>query len=144
MAQVTKSVLVGYSARQMFELVDQVELYPQFLPWCGGTELQLRDETSTIATIKIDYMHVKQSFATENVKQAPNFMQMKLKEGPFRKLEGSWCFIELDAAACKIEFNLNYEFSSSMLDSLLGPVFNHIANSFVDAFVHRAEKVHGV
>lgn len=143
MAQVEKSVLTGYSASQMFELVDAVERYPEFLPWCGGTELHQRNETLTVATIRIDFMQIKHSFTTENTKQAPHEINLKLKEGPFRSLEGSWRFIELNQTACKIEFTLRYEFSSKLLESMIGPVFSKIANSFVDAFIHRAEKIYG-
>lgn len=143
MAKVEKSVLAGYSASQMFELVDSVERYPEFLPWCGGTELMQRDENLTIATIRIDYMQVKQSFTTENAKQAPHSMTLSLKEGPFRSLEGSWRFIELNQTACKVEFHLSYEFSSKLLEGVVGPVFSKIADNFVDAFIRRAEKIYG-
>jgi len=143
MAVVEKSVLVGYSAQQMFELVDQVEHYPRFLPWCGGTEVTSRDAETTVATINIDYLSVRQSFTTENSKQEPDLIVMKLKEGPFRELDGSWRFVELGQHACKVEFRLHYEFSSKLLETLVGPVFSHIANSFVDAFVRRAENVYG-
>ena len=143
MAKVQKSVLAGYSASQMFELVDSVERYPEFLPWCGGTELLQRDESLTVATIRIDYMQVKQSFTTENAKQAPHSMSLSLKAGPFRSLEGSWRFTELNQSACKIEFHLSYEFSSKLLESVVGPVFSKIADNFVDAFIRRAEKIYG-
>lgn len=142
MAHVEKSVLVGYSAQQMFTLIDQVETYPEFLPWCGGTEVKWRDEATTLATINIDYLGIKQSFTTENAKQFPRVIEMKLQDGPFKHLDGSWRFIELDVDACKIEFELHYEFSSKILEKVVGPVFSHIANSFVDAFVRRADKVY--
>jgi len=142
MAVVEKSVLVGYSAGQMFELVDQVEHYPRFLPWCGGTDLKWRDAKTTVATISIDYLSVKQSFTTENTKQEPHLMLIRLQDGPFKELDGSWRFVELDKNACKVEFRLRYEFSSKLLEALVGPVFSHIANSLVDAFVRRAESVY--
>jgi len=143
MALVEKSVLVLHSAQQMFDLVDGVELYPQFLPWCGGTDVKWRDETSTVATVMIDFHRIKQSFTTENTKQIPSLIEMKLQDGPFRHLDGSWRFIALNENACKVEFRLHYEFSSKLLESLVGPVFNHITSNFVDAFVERAEKVYG-
>jgi ribosome-associated toxin RatA of RatAB toxin-antitoxin module len=143
MALVEKSVLVLHSAQQMFDLVDGVELYPQFLPWCGGTDVKWRDETSTVATVMIDFHRIKQSFTTENTKQIPSLIEMKLQDGPFRHLDGSWHFIALNENACKVEFRLHYEFSSKLLESLVGPVFNHITSNFVDAFVERAEKVYG-
>lgn len=126
----------------MFDLVDGVELYPQFLPWCGGTEVIQRDESTTIATVTIDFHRIKQSFTTRNTNQSPSLIEIKLQDGPFRQLDGSWRFIALNEDACKIEFRLHYEFSSKLLESLVGPVFNHIANNFVDAFVERAEKVY--
>jgi len=141
MAQVEKTVLVSHSAEEMFGLVDAVEHYPEFLPWCSGTELKLRDDKTTVATLQINYHHVKQQFTTQNTKQFPTFMDIKLVEGPFHSLEGLWRFIPLSEDACKIEFKLNYEFSGYLLEKLIAPVFSHIANTFVDAFVERAEKV---
>lgn len=143
MAEVVKSVLVPYSNLEMFELVDRVEDYPQFLPWCGGTELHHRDETSTEATIHISYLQVKQHFTTRNAKKAGEEMLIQLKSGPFRKMEGYWRFKVLAEQACKVEFVLHYEFSSSLLEKVLGPVFGMVTNGLVDAFVHRAEKVYG-
>ena len=143
MANVVKSVLVPYSAAEMFELVDRVEDYPQFLPWCGSTELHRRDDTVTEATIHIHYLQVKQHFTTENAKRIPEEMGIRLKSGPFRKLEGHWHFKRLADTACKIDFVLHYEFSSSLLEKVLGPVFGMLTSSLVDAFVHRAEHVYG-
>ena len=142
MAQVEKTVLVGHSAQRMFDLVDMVERYPEFLPWCGGIDLIQRDEAVTVATLHIDYHRIKQNFTTENHKTYPSMMEIKLKDGPFRQLEGVWRFIPLSNDACKIEFRLNYEFSNAFLEKLIAPVFSHIANTFVDAFVKRAEQVY--
>lgn len=143
MAEVVKSVLVPYSNFEMFELVDKVEEYPQFLPWCGGTELLLRDEVITEATIHISYLHVKQHFTTQNTKTPGEEMLIRLKSGPFRKLEGYWRFKALAETACKVEFVLHYEFSSGLLEKALGPVFGMVTGGLVDAFVHRAERVYG-
>jgi len=143
MAVVQKSILVGYSAEQMFKLVDAVEEYPQFMPWCGGVEVQHRHETGLLATMHINFHGVQQSFTTENTNSAPSLMTMKLISGPFKQLEGTWVFKPLRDNACKIEFDLRYEFSSKILEHLIGPVFSKIANSFVDAFCLRAESVYG-
>ncbi|NOT17442.1 MAG: type II toxin-antitoxin system RatA family toxin [Sulfuriferula sp.] len=143
MALVHKSVLVGHSAQQMFDLVDQVEHYPEFLPWCGGSEVKSREGEQMVAAVHIDYMHIKQSFSTSNINTPPNLIQMQLLDGPFKQLDGEWRFKELNAEACKIEFILHYEFSSKLLDTVLGPVFSYIANSFVEAFIVRAEQVYG-
>lgn len=138
-----KSVLVGYSASQMFDLVDAVEHYPEFLPWCSGTNVLVRDAGRTRATINIDYYGVKQRLTTENAKVPPVEMTIKLVEGPFRALDGSWRFRELNEQACKIDFTLHYEFSSRVLEKLVGPVFGYIANTLVEAFIQRAERVYG-
>lgn len=142
MAEVNKSVLVGYAAPRMFALVDAVEKYPEFLPWCGGTELIFRDAQVTRAAIHINYRGIRQSFSTENAKRAPQLMQIRLLEGPFKTLEGSWRFTDL-GDGCKIELSLHYEFSSHLLVRLVGPVFGYIANSLIDAFVRRAQSVYG-
>ncbi len=144
MSEVVKSVLVPYTAMEMFDLVDRVEAYPDFLPWCGGTELHRRDEAVTEATIHIRYMQVKQRFTTENHKRYPEEMHLRLKDGPFRHLEGVWHFRPLGEEGSKVELVLHYEFATHLLEKALGPVFGFIANSLVDAFVHRAEKVYGV
>jgi ribosome-associated toxin RatA of RatAB toxin-antitoxin module len=140
---VEKSVLVGHSAPHMFALVDTVEAYPQFLPWCSDTQVLQRDEQRTRATIHINYHGVKHSFTTENAKQGQESMSIRLVEGPFRVLDGEWRFIALRDDACKIEFRLRYEFSSWILEKLVGPVFSYIANTMVDAFVQRADQVYG-
>lgn len=142
MAQVEKTVLVGHSAERMYTLVDDVEHYPEFLPWCGGIDLIKRDEATTIATLHIDYHHIKQNFTTENHKTYPSLMDIELIDGPFKHLEGVWRFIPLAEDACKIEFQLRYEFSNVVLEKLIAPVFSHIANTFVDAFVERAEQIY--
>lgn len=143
MAVVEKSVLIERTAQQMFNLVDHVEDYPKFLPWCGGIDLHERTPLSTVATIHISYHGLKANFSTANQKQAPTRMDMSLRDGPFKHMDGSWRFTPLGETACKIEFRLHYEFSSRMLETVLGPVFNHIANTFVESFVKRAQSVYG-
>ena len=141
MRRVSKSVLVPYAAAQMFELVDRVELYPQFLPWCGGTQVLEQGENRKTARIDIDYHGVRAHFTTDNVNDPPRSIVVTLKDGPFRHLHGEWRFIALSEHGCKVEFDLAYEFATSLLDRVIGPVFSHIANTFIDAFVKRAESV---
>jgi len=138
-ATVDKTVLVQHSAEKMYALVDRIEDYPQFLPWCGGTEVKSRNSASVLATIHIDYHGIRQSFTTENAMEPPRRIHIKLVNGPFRVLDGTWIFTPLGDSGCKIEFNLRYEFANAILETLVGPVFNHIASTFVDAFVKRAE-----
>ena len=142
MHKVEKTVLVMHSAAQMYALVDAVEDYPKFLPWCGGVDLLARTESITSATLHINYHGIKQQFTTQNNKQFPHNMQINLKNGPFKHLDGDWRFIALRANACKIEFRLNYEFANGFLEKLISPVFSHIATTFVDGFVARADKIY--
>ncbi len=144
MAMVEKSVLIAHSAQEMFDLVDAVEDYPKFLPWCSQTRVDYRDEKKTVATLHISYLSVKSHFTTENDKIIPTSMKLHLVDGPFRRLEGVWNFKPLAENACKIEFQLSYEFSSKMFEKVIGPVFTQIANTFVEAFVRRADEIYGV
>ncbi len=140
---VSRSALVQFSAKQMFDLVEGVEQYPQFLPWCSGTSVTHRDLQVTHATISINYRGIKQSFSTKNLKQPPERMSLQLVEGPFQALDGEWLFTPLRADACRIDFRLSYQFSSALLEKLVGPVFGHIAGTMVDAFLKRADQVYG-
>lgn len=142
MPEVKRSVIVPFSPSQMFALVDDVEHYPAFLPWCGGAQLLFRDEHTTRATLTIDYLGLRHSFTTENDKQPPLHMLLKFVEGPFQKLDGEWRFTDLAGQGCKVEFRIEYEFSTPVVGALLGPLFAHIAGTFVDAFVLRARRIY--
>ncbi len=144
MPEIARSALVDQPPARMFALVDAVEDYPRFLPWCGGAAVLHRDAATTRARIDIDYRGIRQSFTTENAKRPPEEILITLVEGPFRTLEGSWRFTALGAHGCKVELRLKYEFSSSLLERLVGPVFDHIAATLVEAFVKRAGQGGGV
>jgi ribosome-associated toxin RatA of RatAB toxin-antitoxin module len=139
MPHVVKTVLVSHSAESMFDLVDAVERYPEFLPWCGATTVRLRTDTVTEAAIEIRYRGLTQSFSTRNTKQRPLEMNLALVEGPFQSLDGAWRFTPLTEEACKIEFSLRYAFGNAVMESLLGPVMSMVAETFVDRFVMRAD-----
>ena len=143
MRRVEKSVLVPYAAPQLFELVDRVELYPEFLPWCGGVRVIAQEAGRKTVRIDIDYHGVRAHFTTDNVNTPPESIVATLRDGPFRHLHGEWRFRALGELGCKVEFDLAYEFATSLLDRVIGPVFSHIANTFIDAFVRRAERVYG-
>ena len=143
MPHVEKSALVPYSAANMFALVDEVERYPEFLPWCGGTELLERDRDKTVATIHIDYLGIRQSFTTENTKIDKHEMQMKLRNGPFDRLDGAWRFQALGESACKVMLVLDYGFDNALLEKAVGPVFGVIANTMIERFVSRADALYG-
>jgi len=142
MNKVEKTVLVMHSAKEMFDLVDNIEAYPSFLPWCSQSDLLERTDTITRATLHINYHGVKQQFTTANQKSCPNSMTLALLDGPFKHLAGEWHFVVLRQDACKIEFRLEYEFANSMLEKIISPVFNYITSTFVDSFVVQADKVY--
>jgi ribosome-associated toxin RatA of RatAB toxin-antitoxin module len=142
MATVSKSVLVPYSARQMFDLVERVEDYPRFLPWCSGSSVSERSEAGMTATVEIDFKGLRQRFTTVNAHAPGQRIDMRLKEGPFSRLQGTWQFVALRDDACKVSFELDYAFAGGLISRLLSPVFDQIAASMVDAFVRRAEQLH--
>lgn len=142
MPSIHKSVLLPYSALQMYQLVEDVESYPQFLPWCGATLVEERTKNHMLATMTIDYHGIRQSFTTENEMHEPHRLSMRLRDGPFTTLDGLWVFHSLREDACKVEFRIEYAFKAGLLGRALVPVFDHIARSFVDAFVRRAEVVY--
>ncbi|MEK7360652.1 MAG: type II toxin-antitoxin system RatA family toxin [Pseudomonadota bacterium] len=143
MAIVEKSVLIGHSAAKMYALVADVNAYPQFLPWCSATEVRQLDAHRAAATLHINYHGLHLNFTTENQMDEGALIDMKLVDGPFKHLDGFWRFVPLAEQACKIEFRLSYELSGKLMEKLAGPVFSHIANSFVEVFVKRAEAVYG-
>lgn len=143
MPEVSKTVLVTYAPEDIFRLVDDVSLYPEFLPWCTGAKVLSREGPTMRASLSVGFRGVKQSFSTENHNSPPHEITMKLLDGPFRSLDGCWRFHDLRGKGCKIEFNLAWTFSSVVLGALVGPVFSHIADTMVDAFVKRADKVYG-
>lgn len=142
MPSVHKTVLLPYSAEQMYALVDDVERYPAFLPWCSAATVHERAPGRMVATLGIHFKGIRQSFSTVNEMHAPHSIGMTLRDGPFSTLDGIWRFHTLRHDACKVEFRLDYSFKSGLLGQALLPVFDPIARSFVDAFVRRAEQVY--
>ena len=143
MTRVEKSVLVLHSAREIWELVQDIPAYPQFLPWCSHAEIHETEGEETVATIHINFHGLKQQFTTRNTSVPGESLVMALVSGPFRHLHGEFRFTALQAQGCKISFSLEWTFSSYLLEKVVGPVFSGIANSMVDAFVARAEAVYG-
>jgi ribosome-associated toxin RatA of RatAB toxin-antitoxin module len=140
MATVSRSVIVPHPAARMFALVDDVESYPRFLPWCSGTKVLERTGEVTRARLEIDYHGLKSHFTTLNRKDAPHSMDLDLVEGPFDRLKGKWTFTPLGAEGSRVELTLEYELASKAMDRLLAPVFGHIMATLVDRFVARAEE----
>ena len=141
MSTVSKSVIVPHPAERMFGLVDDVESYPEFLPWCSGSKVLERTDTITRARLDIDYHGLKSHFTTVNRKHAPRSMDLDLVEGPFERLKGRWTFTPLGDEGSRVELRLDYELASKSMDRLLAPVFGHIMETLVDRFVARAESL---
>ncbi|MAK56268.1 MAG: ubiquinone-binding protein [Pusillimonas sp.] len=139
MHTVQRSVLVPYSCAQMFDLVADVDKYPQFMPWCGGATVQSQDEHGMQASITISFAGIRQSFTTRNEHDYPRQIKFNLVDGPFSELTGKWEFIELSPDACKVVYTMQYAFSNRGLERVVGPVFNRIASSFIDSFTQRAQ-----
>ena len=146
MKTVHKSVLIWYSAGEMFELVTDVARYPQFLPWCDHASVEPEGQHGVKAEIGIAFSGIRQTFRTHNEHVPGREVSMKLVDGPFSRLEGQWKFAPLgtpEQRACKVELELHYGFDNAALAALVGPVFDKIASSMVEAFVKRAEQVYG-
>lgn len=146
MKTVHKSVLIWYSPQEMFDLVTAVDDYPKFLPWCDQARVLNRDESGATAEIGIAFGGIRQTFTTRNAHQPGRQVDMQLVSGPFSRLEGQWQFQPVgdgSQRACRVELNLSYGFSNAVLGKLVGPVFDKIAGSLVDAFVKRAQQVYG-
>lgn len=143
MPTISKSALVPYTSAMMFDLVDKVPDYPEFLPWCGGAEELSRDEDTVKASVTIAHSGINRAFTTLNRLQKNKMIEMELVDGPFKHLHGFWRFEALSESACKVSLDLEYEFSSKLLGLAVGPVFNQIANTLVDSFCQRADRVFG-
>lgn len=143
MYRVNRSALLNYSARQMYDLVVDIERYPEFLNWCSNARILEKTDGEVVASIEISFKGLHRSFTTRNHMDSGRSVRIELVDGPFRTLNGIWRFIELDAGSSKIELDLEFDFSSTFLARLVGPVFSQIANRQLDAFQRRAGQVYG-
>ena len=148
MKHVNKSVLLWYSPAEMYQLVTGIEDYPRFLPWCDHAQIIERRDDGVTARIGLAYAGVRHAFTTRNEHVPDQAVVVKLVDGPFSLLDGTWAFLALgrsgsETKACKIEFDLRYAFASKALETVLSPVFDRVANTFVESFVTRAEAVYG-
>jgi ribosome-associated toxin RatA of RatAB toxin-antitoxin module len=152
MKHVKRSVLLWYSPHEMYELVTAVERYPEFLPWCERADVLQHDGQGMTARLSLVKGGVRHAFTTRNSHRSDEQVRITLVDGPFSELEGTWQFLPVGRAgaaldpgvgACRIEFDLRYAFANAVLEAVVSPVFDRIANTLVDAFVQRAEQVHG-
>ncbi|MGI9262667.1 MAG: type II toxin-antitoxin system RatA family toxin [Woeseiaceae bacterium] len=142
MRTVNRTALVPYSPRQMFELVDDVDAYSDFLPWCNHSEILSRDGATLDAMVELQQGSITKSFTTRNTRKEYESIDLALLGGPFKTLDGGWRFTELGGEVCKISLELEFEFNSRMVDMMFGPFFEHTCNSLVDAFTQRAAEVY--
>jgi len=143
MTVINKSALLPYSAAQMFALVDEIEAYPQFLPWCKSTLVHHRTLNEVRASIQVAKGGIQHSFTTLNRLQQDKVIELRLVEGPFRHLEGFWRFEPVGNEGCRIHFDLEFEFSNKLIALTVGPVLQKMAESFIDAFSKRAKEIYG-
>lgn len=150
MNAIHKSVLIWYSASQMFDLVSDVQRYPQFLPWCDAAQILHTHADGQTAEISLSFKGLRQTFSTRNthIQHESGVLEERLSlvQGPFSRLEGQWLFSPVGGAvpaASKVELFLSYSFGNAAMAALVGPVFDKIASNLVDAFVQRAESVYG-
>ncbi|GMR08986.1 MAG: type II toxin-antitoxin system RatA family toxin [Gammaproteobacteria bacterium] len=140
---VNKSALVPYSPQCMFDIVNDVNAYPEFLPWCRAAEILEQDEDELTARLLLAKGSIKKSFITKNRIQPGKMIEIRLVEGPFKHLQGFWRFEPLGEDGCKISVDMEFEFAGKLLSMTVGPVFNQIANSLLDAFIERARQIYG-
>jgi len=144
MPTISRSALVMYDVEQMYQLVNDVIKYPEFLPDCSDSKIISLEGNEMTATLLVSKGGLKKWFTTKNVLTPNKEVQLSLVDGPFKQLTGIWQFTALSEEACKISLQLDYEFSSKVFDLAFGRVFNGLANNMVQAFTQRAKEVYGV
>ncbi|CAH0524914.1 SRPBCC family protein [Vibrio hippocampi] len=142
MQQVTRSALVMFSAEQMFNLVNDVTRYHEFLPGCSGSRVLESSRSSMVASVDVSKAGISKTFTTANTLVQGSEIFMELVDGPFKALKGVWSFIPLDEQACKVELRLEFEFSSKMIEMAFGKIFNELTSNMVSAFTKRAKEVY--
>lgn len=142
MPSIQRSALVAYSVSQMYDLVNDVNSYQTFLPGCEKSEVIESSETHMLASLVLSKAGIKQTLITKNTLEKDKSIAMFLADGPFQSLEGGWRFTPLSEEACKIELNLNFVFSSKLMEIAFGKVFNTLANNMVNSFSQRAKEVY--
>jgi len=142
--EVRKTVFVAHSQTQMFTLIEAAEHYPEFLPWCAAATIVERTDDVVAADITVDVHGIRFHFRTRNPKRTPEWMALTLEHGPFHHFEGEWNLKALGSEGCKIDFVLRYSFKSGIAGKLAAPVFDRIADTLVDAFAARADRIYAL
>ena len=139
--QIHRTALVAHPAAHVFDIIEAAEHYPAFLPWCAGATILERSDELVSARIEIAWRGVRFGFVTRNPKRRPEWMSITMQEGPFREFLGEWTLTPLASWGCRVEFSLSYEFDRGLVGTMAGPVFEHVANNLVDAYVKRADQI---
>jgi ribosome-associated toxin RatA of RatAB toxin-antitoxin module len=142
MPSIYRQALMPYSAKKMYDIVNDVERYPEFLPWCAKSKVLSQSETAMEATLLMQKGKLNHSFTTRNMNIDGERIQIELVNGPFKFLVGDWKFTDLADQGSKIEMKMDFEFSTRIVSLLISPVFNQISNSMVDAFCQRAHQLY--
>lgn len=142
MPQVSRSALVSFSAKQMYDLVNDVASYSQFLPGCSGSKIIEQTEGSMVASVDVAKAGIKKTFTTKNTLIDSEVIGMNLVDGPFKSLTGGWYFTALDESACKVELKLEFEFTNALVAIAFGKVFQELTNNMVNSFTQRAKQVY--
>jgi len=143
MKRIARSAIVEHPAQALFALVERIEAYPEFLPWCREARVLERSGRQTLATLTVGLKGLRYAFTTQNESRPPSDIELKLVKGPFRQFAARWRFEPLGERAARIRFEMEYAFSGPLVARALGPLFEHIADTMVDAFKRRADAVHG-
>lgn len=140
---IQRSALLPYPAQALFDLVNDVARYPEFLPWCAASEVLEQSEVHMLAALTVAKGNINQRFLTRNALQPGRSIEMCLQEGPFSELHGVWEFKPLGDKACKISLDLTFDYAGALVKATLGPLFTQAANTMVDAFCMRAKQLNG-
>ena len=143
MTEISKTTVVPYTPEEMYVLVNDIESYPAFLPWCSAAKILTQQEESLTATLSLALGKIKQSFTTENTMQDGSRIEIQLIEGPFKHMSGYWKFNPEDEQSCHIQLQMNYEFKNKIIKYALGKVFYIVMDTLVESFVQRAQQIYG-
>ncbi|MBQ0744153.1 MAG: type II toxin-antitoxin system RatA family toxin [Pseudomonas sp.] len=143
MTHIQRSALLPYPAQRLFDLVNRVERYPEFLPWCAKAEILSETDTQMRARLTVAKAGLTQSFTTNNTLVPGQRIELRLEDGPFSDLHGVWEFKALGEHACKISLDLHFSYAGPVVKATLGPLFNQAANNMVEAFCQRAKELYG-
>ncbi|MFT5427038.1 MAG: ribosome-associated toxin RatA of RatAB toxin-antitoxin module [Gammaproteobacteria bacterium] len=143
MTEIIKTTVVPYTPEEMYVLVNDIESYPIFLPWCAAAKILSQQEERLTAKLSLALGKIKQSFTTENIMQDGSKIEMRLIEGPFKHLSGYWKFNQEDEQSCQIQLHMHFEFKNKIIKHTLGKAFYKVMDSLVESFVQRAQQIYG-